>query len=328
MADDPDDIEPDLLRERLLMLAGHGEITGKQAEATAAAHGLEPFERKPELPRFDPKLRSHWSIMMVVAWIAWRDFELVRKQDPDFCSACFHWVGRVRKVRPQNDGEPVTRMIYSLEARRQPTVGRLAFLDELLRDGANVSSRAIMRIPEAVPALWQALSERHLVAVGFDAHGAVVEIPSREWVYLRLREEGERDVLSYDAAGQPEPFTAVTLRQSDVLRLWPVTGEFAALPATVIDKGGKPAGYDGVAIKGIRAGEPSNTFGIATKARSSHWQIDRIERALEAEFPDGVPPNLTEKEVQRRIEPIFKRNDWKQPSVDFIARARKRRKVG
>ena len=75
MADEPDDTEPDLLRERLLMLAEHGEITGKQAEATAAAHGLEPFERKPELPRFDPKLKSHWSIMMAVAWIAWRDFE-------------------------------------------------------------------------------------------------------------------------------------------------------------------------------------------------------------------------------------------------------------
>ena len=25
------------------------------------------------------------------------------------------------------------------------------------------------------------------------------------------------------------------------------------------------------------------------------------------EFPDGVPPNLTDKEVQRRIEPIFKK---------------------
>ena len=74
MADEPDDIEPDLLRERLLMLAGHGEITGKQAEATAAAHGLEPFERKPELPRFDPTLKAHWSIVMAVAWIAWRDF--------------------------------------------------------------------------------------------------------------------------------------------------------------------------------------------------------------------------------------------------------------
>ena len=99
MADEPDDIEPDLLRDRLLMLAERGEITGKQAEAAAAAHGLEPFERKPELPRFDPKLKSHWSIMMAVAWIAWRDFELVREQDPEFCSACFHWVYRERKDR-------------------------------------------------------------------------------------------------------------------------------------------------------------------------------------------------------------------------------------
>src|SRR5262245_42596735 len=97
MADELDDIEPDLLRERLRMLAEHGEITGKQAEATAAAYGLEPFARKPELPRFDPTLKSHWSITMVVAWIVWRDFELVRKQDPEFCSACFHWVGRARK---------------------------------------------------------------------------------------------------------------------------------------------------------------------------------------------------------------------------------------
>src|SRR5262249_11851147 len=154
MADEPDDIEPDLLRERLRMLAEHGEITGKQAEATAAAYGLEPFARKPELPRFDPKLKSHWSITMVVAWIAWRDFELVRKQDPEFCSACFHWVGRARKVRLQPGGEPVMRMTYSLEARRAPTAGRLTLLDELLRDGANVSSRAVMRIPEAVAALW------------------------------------------------------------------------------------------------------------------------------------------------------------------------------
>ena len=299
MADEPDDIEPDLLRERLLVLAEHGEITGKQAEATAAAHGLEPFERKPELPQFDPKLKSHWSIMMVVAWIAWRDFELVRKQDPEFCSACLHWVGRVRKVRPQNDGEPVNRMAYSLEARRAPTVGRLALLDELLRDGANVASRAVMTIREAVAALWQELSKDSLIAHGFDAQGAVVEIPSREWIYLRLREEGERDVLSYDAVSQPEPFTAVTLRQSDVLRLWPLTGEFPALPPT-----------------------------LTGKAHRRSWQVDHIQQALRMEFPDGVPPNITAKEIQRRIEPIFEKNSWKLPSVDSIARARGRRKVG
>jgi hypothetical protein len=324
MDDEPDDIERDLLRERLLMLAEHGEITGKQAEATAAAHGLEPFKRKPEFPRFDPKLKSHWSILMVVAWIAWRDFELVREQDPEFCSACFHWVGRKRKVRLQNDGEPVKRMVYSLEARRAPTVGRLALKDELLRGRANVPSRAVMRIREAVAALWQALSEGHLVAVGFDAHGVVVEIPSREWAYLRLREQGGRDVLSYDAIGRSERFTAVTLRQSDALRLWPATGESPVLLATMIDKGAGPAGYDGGAVKGFR---PDELVGIATKAHRT-WQIDRINLALRVEFPDGVPPNVTNKEILGRIMPIFTKKSWNEPSVDSIARARGRRKVG
>jgi hypothetical protein len=299
MADEPDDIEPDLPLERLLMLAEHGEITGKQADAIAAALGLEPFERKPALPRFDPKLKSHWSILMVVAWIAWRDFELVRKQDPEYCSACFHWVGRVREVRLRNDGEPVKRMVYPLEARRPPTVSRLALQDELLRDGANGPSKAVMRIREAVAALWQALSEGHLVAVGFDARGVVVEIPSREWVYLQLREEAERDVLSYDRVSKPEPFTAVTLRQRDVLQLWSAIGEVPMLAAAV-----------------------------APKARRRAWQLDHIQRALHMEFPDGVPPNLTAKEIERRIEPIFKTNSWKLPSQDSIQRALGRRKAG
>jgi hypothetical protein len=325
MADEPDDTEPDLLRDRLLMQAERGEITGEQAEEAAAAHGLEPFERKPELPRFDPKLKSHWSIVMAVAWIAWRDFGLVREQDPEFCSACFHWIYRKWKDRCDKTAEPVERAGYFLETRLAPTVSRLALLDRILRTQGNVPSTAVMTILEAVAALWQALSKDSLIAQGFDAHGAVVEIPSREWVYLRLREERGRDVLSYDAIGPLEPFTAVTLAQSDLLRLWPVTGKFPVLPATVIDKGGRPTE---AAIKGIRTDEPSNIFGIATKAHRTPWQIDRIKQALGMEFPDGVPPNLTEKEIQRRIKPIFKDKSWKLPSVDSIARARGRRKVG
>ena len=46
------------------------------------------------------------------------------------------------------------------------------------------------------------------------------------------------------------------------------------------------------------------------------------------EFPDGVPPNLTDKEIQRLIKPIFKDKSWKLPSVDSIAHALGRRKVG
>jgi hypothetical protein len=293
MADEPYDIEPDLLRERLLMLAEFGEITGKQADTTAAAHGLEPFERKPEYPRIDPKLKTHWSIMMVVAWIAWRDFELVRKQDPEFCSACFHWKYRKWKDSSDKPAEAIKPGGYFLETRPAPTVRHLTLKDELLRGESNFPSTAVMRIREAEAALWQALSEGHLVALGFDANNVVVEIPSREWVYLRLREEGDRDVLSYDGVGQPEPFTGVTLRQSDVLRLWPVTGESPAI-----------------------------------ETKEPRTQVGRIKLALSIEFPDGLSPNLTDKEVRRRIEPIFKKNSWKLPSIDSVARARGRRKVG
>jgi hypothetical protein len=155
MADEPDDTEADLLRDRLLMQAERGEITGEQAEEAAAARGLEPFERKPELPRFDPKLKSHWSIVMAVAWIAWRDFEMVREQDPEFCLEYFHWISRERKVRPRKDGEPVKRVVYSLEARPAPTVSRLALLDVVLRVRGKVPATAVMMIREAVAELWR-----------------------------------------------------------------------------------------------------------------------------------------------------------------------------
>jgi hypothetical protein len=290
---EPKDTDSDLLRNRLLMQAERGEITKKQAEAAAAAHGLEPFERIPELPRFDPNLKSHWSIVMAVAWIARRDFGLVREQDPEFCSEHIRWVYRERKGRSRKDTNAVLRKGYFLETRRAPTVRRLAILDELSRARDNVPSTAVMKIREAVAALWQALLEKRLIALGFDAHGAVVEIPSQEWAYLRLREERGRDVLRYDAVNRPEPYTAVILRQSDLLRQWPA-------------------------------------IGVASKAQSGRWQVDNINSALSIEFPDGVPPHLTHKEVQKRIQTIFENNSWKLPSLDSIARARgrRRRKVG
>ena len=129
-ADEPEHTDLDMLRHGLLMRAERGEITKQQAEAVAAAHGLEAFERRPELPRFDPNLKSHWSIVMAVAWIARRDFGLVREQDPEFCSECFHWVDHVREVHLQPGGEPVERTVYSLETRSPPTVSRLTLQAE------------------------------------------------------------------------------------------------------------------------------------------------------------------------------------------------------
>jgi hypothetical protein len=156
-----------MLRHGLLMRAERGEITKQQAEAVAAAHGLEAFERRPELPRFDPKLKSHWSIVMAVAWIARRDFEVFREQDPEFCSEHIYWLYRESRGRAHKAAEPVKRTGYLLETRRAPTVGRLARMDRASRVRGNVSS--VMTIREAEAALWHALAEGRLAAHGFNS---------------------------------------------------------------------------------------------------------------------------------------------------------------
>ena len=281
----------DLLCDHLLMQAERGEITKEQAEAAAAAHGLEPFERRPELPRFDPKFKSHWSIVMSVAWIARRDFELVREQDPEFCSECFHWIYRERKGPPDKTAEPVKRGGYFLETKLAPTVSRLALLDVVSRVRGNVPSTAAMTIREAQAVLWRALSEGHLMANGFNTEGVLVEIPSREWAYLRLREEGERDVLRYDAISRPEPYTTVKLEQSELLRLWPATGESPALPATAINKGGRPPEYDWDAIETFalqkikELGRPHSSRRLPSKA-----QLIELIKAEWARRSDREPP--------------------------------------
>jgi hypothetical protein len=58
------------------------------------------------------------------------------------------------------------------------------------------------------------------------------------------------------------------------------------------------------------------------------WQLQQTERAFQIVFrPDGrAPPNLTHKEVQRRIEPVFKENSCKLASTETIRRLRNRHK--
>jgi hypothetical protein len=85
------DFEP-TLRDKILSKARYGEITPQQAEAEAAANGLPPLEQKPPLPAFDPLNESHWSLVMAIAWIVWRDIDAVRDQNAEFRKRCTRWV--------------------------------------------------------------------------------------------------------------------------------------------------------------------------------------------------------------------------------------------
>jgi hypothetical protein len=80
-----------------------------------------------------------------------------------------------------------------------------------------------MTIAEAEKSLWSALSDSRLIAEGLDVNGKPVQIPEREWPYLKLFEEGKRDALKYDVLDRQQPYAQVKLRRDDLLRLWPAS---------------------------------------------------------------------------------------------------------
>jgi hypothetical protein len=55
------------------------------------------------------------------------------------------------------------------------------------------------------------------------------------------------------------------------------------------------------------------------------WQVARVKELLPIVYPDGVPPEATNKEVQSRLVSECKKRGWKLPSEDTIARARRSR---
>jgi hypothetical protein len=78
-----------------------------------------------------------------------------------------------------------------------------------------------MPVDAAERTLWQELSENHLSAEALDTKERPVEIPDREWSYLHLFEENEKDVLKYRSCDITCAFSEVKFKRDDLLRLWP-----------------------------------------------------------------------------------------------------------
>jgi hypothetical protein len=180
--------------DELISLVRRGKITPQQAEAEAAMRGWPPFERKPQLGAFDPMRESRWSIVMAIAWIAWRDLEQTRQQTAAFRSESTHWIFR-EWDQPIKSGTVFARRAgWFLETWSEPTTMRLALLEKILEAKGKLPLTRLMSVADAEEELWRALSEGRLVAEARDANGGPVDIPEREWTYLKLFEERKRDV--------------------------------------------------------------------------------------------------------------------------------------
>lgn len=208
-------------RDELISLVRYGKIKPEEAEAEAAAYGLPPFESKPSLPAFDPLQESRWSLAMAVAWIAWRDIELVRENCPGIRSEWWYWYFREWN-EPVDGGTSFARRAgWFLEARPEATTVWLSVSETLMRTRGELPPSFQMKVSEAEKVLWRSLSQGDLTAEALNERDRPVDIPAREWSYLKLFEDGKRDVLKYDALDRATPFTKVKLKRDDLLRLWP-----------------------------------------------------------------------------------------------------------
>jgi hypothetical protein len=208
-------------RDELITLARYGKVTPDQAEAEAAASGWEPFARQPELTAFDPMLESRWAIVMAIAWIAWRDIRLVQQNCPDCRSQCRLWVFREWNEPVSNGTAFERRAGWFLESWSEATTVRLMIHERFLAARNELPPSRQMSVSDAEKALWRALSDGHLVAEAQNDDGKPMDIPQREWSYVKLFEDGKRDALKYDPLDRREAFHNIRLKRDDLLRLWP-----------------------------------------------------------------------------------------------------------
>lgn len=163
---------------------------------------------------------------MALAWIAWRDLDLTRGQWPEFRAECYHWIFREWREPVKNGTAFEPRKGWFLEQVSAPTVVRLGISDTYkLKEGSPPSRQ--MSVRDAKNVLWQSLENGELVAEALNSNGSPVDIPQREWSYLKLFEEWDRDTLKFDALGNPETYSHVKLKRDDLLRIWPRVANYS-----------------------------------------------------------------------------------------------------
>lgn len=199
-------------RRDLLEKVKAGELSPVRADERARQSSLGSLSNIIPPEEQWPTGRSHWSLTMVLAWIAWRSYSEVREWDGGYLAQCRRWA-----PRPPN---PASSSGHGLCRRRPPNFEQFGKWGQRRfgpwqagSDGRPLGGLA--REPEcALGDLRAASVAGEVVAVGIPKEGGRrVQIPAHEWLDLEV---------SVDAAGLEvfslgqEPSVAV---YTDVL--WP-----------------------------------------------------------------------------------------------------------
>jgi hypothetical protein len=205
--------------------------------------------KRPALERFNPEKLSHWSITMVVAWIAWRDIDAVREEWDEYRSECADWLffgGPASLVNEDaagdlasNDIAPNDAELKRLQTRgpwllipRRPS----GWLDLELRESREPPQ---MELKVAIDQLWLAAGQQNLHATAIKCEsrdtlsGVESQIEAHSWP--RLKPDIERSGRATLTSSDGHTFRDVRFARADLQKLWPANQPVVSLIADAID---------------------------------------------------------------------------------------------
>jgi hypothetical protein len=188
---------------RIISRLRRGKITPREAEAELKRRGQPPLIQSPDTQQYDPRSKTLWTSLQTVAWIAFRDIEVVLRVTKEY---------RAKKTTLNEIGPPGAKpaRLDKVEVAGPRTTVALDL---------HVASRGLPgeTIERAIQLLRSALQAKRIVASGI-CNGVRKEIDALFWADLRFfvdREEPETVVY------QRMRFEEVRVPREDVMRMWP-----------------------------------------------------------------------------------------------------------
>ena len=195
-------------RDDLIDDVQNGRMSWEAAEEEAARLGLPPLARVPDPDSYNPMVETWWTLVMAVAWIAWRSPGKVCEFWDAYRRECWDW--HYCGVREEPD-TPV-QDTWFLKRREPATLSRLVL--EGISEDVNAK-------------LWKALCDNVMQATGMERPNGEerVLIPDHEWCDLvPFQRKGCTDLLArkgQSVSGASGYNDVMVLRQS-VMALWPL----------------------------------------------------------------------------------------------------------
>lgn len=268
---------------------------------------------RPPLSKFDPMQQSHWSIMMTLAWIAWRRIDAVREQWDDYRAQCKDWLFW---------GDPAALAELNSIAANNLASGEIApnnpDLDLRLKKGSweltpkmpsNWHSLALTALEKAPvldvqtsqTELWRAAGEAKISATALECESRTaisgIETSIKPYSWSRLAPDCERCGKASLVSVDDRSFRDVKFARIEVLELWPAPSE--GVPSAANSSSGAP-------------GRPTSMHLVENEFRrrmeeGSAEHSNSAESEILAEWLATTHPNEprpTAKTIRNRIGPI------------------------